>query len=503
MPILPKQLISLGCTLLLLSLAYHLPAQDRPNILLIMSDDLNTRIGPYMDIDQHTPNLDRLAEEGVSFQRAYCQYPICGPSRASLMSGLYPETNGVLRNDTRLGSYKRTTPALADHPSMAGFFREHGYYSARVSKIYHMGVPGGIERGDPGGDEPDSWDYAYNVMGPETMSPGELELLSPKNLHYGGNFARLIVPDGMEHTQTDYLATSQAIAILENRVRPVAPGGTNLQRIKPDAPFFLAVGLVRPHVPLVAPERCFLHYPEDEVSLPPGKVDDNVPEAALRRQNDKVWGMSEAQQKKVISGYMASVRFMDEQVGRLLDALDRLGVRDNTIIVFVSDHGYNLGEHDCWSKISLWEGSVRVPLIIADPQHPENHGTQANSVVELIDLYPTLLDLSGYAEQAPAILQGESLAPMITGNQPTASDDDFAYTVSFGGADGAITTDRWKYTRWGEEVEENNEELYDHLNDPEEHHNLADDADHREVLEDMRARYEQVRQQAQTALDAQ
>jgi len=502
MPILPlSRLLTCSLTTFLLAVSLLSQAQDRPNILLIMSDDLNTRIGPYMDIDEHTPNLDRLAREGVSFQRAYCQYPICGPSRASLMSGLYPETNGVLRNDTRLGSYKRTTPALADHPSMAGFFRENGYYSARVSKIYHMGVPGGIERGDPGGDEPDSWDYAYNVMGPETMSPGTLELLSPKNQHYGGNFARLIVPDGMEHTQTDYLAASQAIAILENRIRPVAPGGTNLQRIKPDAPFFLAVGLVRPHVPLVAPERCFLPYPEAEVTLPPGTYDDDVPEKALRRQNDKVWGMSEQQQKKVISGYMASVRFMDEQVGRLLDALDRLGERDNTIIVFVSDHGYNLGEHDCWSKISLWEGSVRVPMIISDPRQSGNHGTQALSVVELIDLYPTLLDLSGYTAQAPDILQGQSLAPMITGSQPTDTKKDFAYTVSFGGSDGAITTDRWKYTRWGAGVKDGNEELYDHQNDPEEHHNLANDPAHREILQDMRVRYDQVQQRAQTALD--
>jgi iduronate 2-sulfatase len=495
------RLLTHSLTIFLLAFSLLLQAQDRPNVLLIMSDDLNTRIGPYMDIDQHTPHLDRLASEGVSFQRAYCQYPICGPSRASLMSGLYPETNGVLRNDTRLGSYKRTTPDLADHPSMAGFFRENGYYSARVSKIYHMGVPGGIERGDPGGDEPDSWDYAYNVMGPETMSPGELELLSPKNLHYGGNFAQLIVPNGMEHTQTDYLATSQAIAILENRIRPVAPGGTNLQRIKPDAPFFLAVGLVRPHVPLVAPERCFLPYPESEVTLPPGTHDDDVPESALRRQNKKVWGMSIQQQKKVISGYMASVRFMDEQVGRLLNALDRLDVRDNTIVVFVSDHGYNLGEHDCWSKISLWEGSVRVPMIISAPNHPKYYGTEANSVVELIDLYPTLLDLSGHAAQAPGILQGQSLAPMITGSQPTGTEDDFAYTVSFGGSDGAITTDRWKYTRWGAEVKTGNEELYDHQNDPEEYHNLANDPAHQEVLQDMRARYDRVQQQVQTALD--
>ena len=155
---------------ILLFFAIPLTAQNY-NILFIVSDDLNTRIGPYMNINDHTPNLDRLASEGVRFTRMYSQYPICGPSRASFMSGLYPETNGVLRNNDQPGSYRTETKALSNHPSMAGFFREHGYFTARVSKIFHMGVPGGIERGDPGGDDPDSWDYAYNVMGPETLSP--------------------------------------------------------------------------------------------------------------------------------------------------------------------------------------------------------------------------------------------------------------------------------------------------------------------------------------------
>ncbi len=134
-------------------------AAQKPNILLIISDDLNTRIGPYMEIDKHTPHLDRLAAEGIRFTRTYCQYPVCGPSRASLMSGLYPETNGVLRNNDQPGSYRLENPSLAHHPSLAGFFREQGYYTARVSKIFHMGVPGGIERGEPGGDDRDSWDY--------------------------------------------------------------------------------------------------------------------------------------------------------------------------------------------------------------------------------------------------------------------------------------------------------------------------------------------------------
>ncbi|MEK6481880.1 sulfatase [Catalinimonas sp. 4WD22] len=484
---------------LLLIISLNAYAQT-PNILFIISDDLNTRIGPYLDINQHTPNLDRLAREGVRFERAYCQYPICGPSRASLMSGLYPETNGVLGNNDQLGSYSAETPALADHPSMAGFFRENGYYTARVSKIFHMGVPGGIERGDAGGDDPESWDYAYNVMGPETLSSGTLELLSPKNLHYGSNFARMILPDELAPTQTDYLATSQAIAILENRATKPAENGTNKQKLKPESPLFLAVGLVRPHVPLIAPERCFEHYPEGDVKLPPGIVADNVPPSALRRQNDKIWGMNETQQKQTISAYMASVRFMDEQVGRLLNTLDRLGIRDETIVVFISDHGYNLGEHECWSKISLWEGSVRVPMIISAPGYEDYYGNTSQSIVELIDLYPTLADLCDLSDQKPDILQGKSLLPVLRGSD-TQTQDTTAYTVSYGGTAGAITTERWKYTRWDKQINTGNEELYDHQNDPEEYHNLAGEPAYQKILEALRMEFDELSNLANTALE--
>ena len=466
--------------------------EGAPNILLIVSDDLNTRIGPYMEIDKHTPHLDRLATEGVQFTRAYCQYPICGPSRASFMSGLYPETNGVLRNNDQPGSYKKETPALADHPSMAGFFRENGYFTARVSKIYHMGVPGGIERGEPGGDEPDSWDYTYNVMGPETLSPGELELLSPKNPHYGGNFSRMVIPDKYEGTQTDYLAASQAIAILENRAGKVPEHGTNKQRIKKDAPFFLAVGFVRPHVPLIAPENCFAPYPEDEVVLPPVIIGEDVPEEALRRTNDRVFGMNKTQQKRTISSYMASVRFMDQQVGRLLETLDRLDLREETIVIFISDHGYNLGEHNCWSKISLWEGSVRVPMIISVPGSESSHGKSCNNITELIDLYPTLTELCGFKGQEPEILQGKSLAGFLNGEKKETPNA-FAYTVSYGGRDATIRTNRWRYTRWGEEALPGKEELYNHEEDPEELYNLADDENYREILEKMREQLEMMR----------
>ncbi len=415
------------------------------------------------------------------------------------MSGLYPETNGVLNNNDQPGSYKKETPALANHPSMAGFFRENGYFTARVSKIFHMGVPGGIERGEPGGDEPDSWDYAYNVLAPETLGPGQLELLSPKNKHYGSNFARMIVPDELEETQADYMAASQAIAILENRAGKIPEDGTNKQRMKKDAPFFLAVGFVRPHVPLIAPENCFNHYPENEVVLPRVKIGENVPEQALRRQNDKVFGMNELQKRMTISGYMASVRFMDQQVGRLLDALDRLNLREETIVIFLSDHGYNLGEHDCWSKISLWEGSIRAPLIISAPGYETNYGNSSNSITELIDLYPTLTELCEFTDKQPEILQGKSLVGYLNGGMQE-DQDSYAYTVSYQGRDASLRTNRWRYTRWGENVHQGNEELYDHENDQEEYVNLADNADYLNILKDMRSKFEQVREKARTGL---
>jgi len=468
-------------------------AWAQPNILLIFSDDLNTRIGPYMGIDEHTPNLDRLAHEGVMFTRAYCQYPLCGPSRASIMSGLYPATNGVLVNDDQPGSYKKINPSLKDHPSMAGFFRERGYFTARVSKIFHMGVPGGIERGDPGGDEPESWDYAYNVMGPETLSPGNLELLSPKNLHYGSNFARLKLADSLKYYQTDYVAASQAIAILESRAKKPAEGATNKKKIKPDAPFFLAVGFVRPHVPLIATQSCFSYYPDEESVLPPVVVGDNVPEQALARQNDKIWGMNEIQKKKTISAYMASVKFMDQQVGRLLKSLDELDLRKNTIIIFLSDHGYNLGEHDCWAKTSLWEGTVRVPLIISVPGQEKSLGVKCESIVELIDLYPTLVDLTGYESEKPAILQGESLTGFIKeGN--IIKDDSEAFTVTSRGSAGTLIFGNYRYTRWGENANQNNEELYDHSSDPEEFTNIATDPGKAELLKAMQKRFDHARE---------
>ena len=467
------------------------------NILLIVSDDLNTRIEPYEQIAANTPHLSELSERGVTFTRAYCQYPLCGPSRASLMSGLYPETNTLMGNSYDLGSYRKVNPVLANHPSMAGIFREQGYYTARVSKIFHMGVPGGIERGEAGGDDPDSWDYAANILGPETLSDGAMELLSPGNLHYGSNFSKMVLDNDKEVTQTDYLAASQAIAILESRAAKVADGARNAIKVKPDAPFFLGVGLVRPHVPLIAPEHCFSAHTLDNIELPKISVDDNVPSEALRTENNKdTWDMDQRQQRETIQAYLASIRFMDQQVGRLLEAVDRLGLRQNTIIIFISDHGYLLGEHGCWSKSSLWEGGVRVPMIISHPDFQAQHGKAYDQIVELIDLYPTLVDLGGLSNHMPSILQGRSLAPVV--NSDVVLDSKPAYTISYQGRGATLRSDRWRYTHWQVEASDRfHEELYDHLNDPLEQNNLVGDPEYENALKHMQMEMEAKRKSVQ------
>lgn len=452
---------------------------SKPNILFIVSDDLTACLGSYGNEICQTPNLDRLASEGVQFDRAYCQYPVCGASRASFMSGLYPKRNGMMGNSYTLGSYRAMNPKLADHPSIGGFLRRNGYVSLRVSKIYHMGVPGGIEAGEPGGDDPDSWDRAIDVMAPETASPGVLELLSPRRTHYGSNFARIIVPDDEIETQADALTATQAIAILDSRAR----GGEFSKFIRPEEPFFLAVGFVRPHVPLVAPKSMFDLYDEDSIPLPyvpEGDLDD-LPEPATAMANEGRYWLTEKQQKQSIAAYYASVTYMDQQVGRLLDALDRLGQRENTIVIFTSDHGYNLGEHTMWQKLSLFEESARVPLLISAPGFEKAAGKKAQGLVELVDLYPTLLDLTGLKDKAPANLDGISLRPLLD-NPDSKGKKKLVYTVTRSSGE-SIRTDRYRYNRWGEE----GEELYDHQTDPKEFTNLVGMEQHSDTLKHMRA----------------
>lgn len=431
-----------------------LPAlTEQPNVLFIISDDLSAEaLSCYGNLQSTTPNIDRLAEGGIRFSRAYSQYPICGPSRAALMSGMYPPAIGVMNN----GQAQRFGANLGDRPSMAEHFKRNAYYTARVSKIYHMRVPGDITAGVDGPDHEPSWTERFNCQGPEWMSSGVHSHLTNETLrrdpdvHYGLGFggAFYVVKgdtDGAE--QPDAQAATKAIALMEAHQ---------------DKPFFLAVGLVRPHVPLVAPTAYFASYPDEAMGLTPQIENDwnDIPKAGISKNSQESGLDSASKKQQVLSAYYASVAFMDAQVGRLLDALDAQGLRENTIVVFTSDHGYHLGEHEFWQKMSLHEESVRIPLVIDAPGMAP---AVTHSLAQQIDLFPTLSELAGLP--VPPHCQGKSLAPILA--NPGNSVHDAVYTWMNDGH--LITTSQWAYIQYGDD----SEELYDLNKDPRQFFNLA------------------------------
>ena len=445
----------------------HAAFAERPNVLFIISDDLTAEaLSVYGHVQAKTPHIDRLAGEGVRFTRAYCQYPVCGPSRASMMSGMFPSAIGVMGN----GASDRFTENLGERPSMAELFKRNGYYTARASKIYHMRVPGDITAGADGPDHAASWTERFNFQAPEWMSSGEKLHLSNETLnmdpdkHYGLGFggAFYVVKgdtDGAE--QPDVRAADKAI---------------ELMRTHREGPFFLAVGLVRPHVPLVAPAAYYEDFPEAAMQLPPQVAGDwdDIPKPGITKNSGNSGLDSEREKQQVLSAYYASVAFMDAQVGRMLAALEELGLREKTIVVFTSDHGYHLGEHEFWQKMSLHEESARIPLIIAAPGVKS---AVTDSLAQLVDLYPTLAALCGLS--APPHLQGKSLAPVLA--DPAVEVHDAVYTCMRD--DHLITTARWSYIRYGD----GGEELYDLDKDPRQFFNLAGVAAYEGVLAAMRA----------------
>ncbi|MEM7391743.1 MAG: sulfatase, partial [Verrucomicrobiota bacterium] len=366
----------------------------KPNVLFVISDDLNYALSGAGHPECRTPHLDAFAKTAVSFSKAFCQFPLCGPSRASMMSGQYPEVNGVTGNGGKLKAGRVTLPK---------HFRNQGYWTARVSKIYHMAIPRDIVMGGPGGDHSSSWDNAYNITAMETMTPGKAEdFTHPKAMAsypeerkrwlaaqegrssyqmggtIRGNYAVVDVADEDEDLLPDTMAADRSIALLRERAERAEP-------------FFLAVGFVRPHFPFVATESSLAPYKAEAMAYPDFPADDydDIPPQAINARMD----LSREAVRKLRRGYYGAVSFMDRQFGRLMAELDRLDLRKNTIVVFVSDHGYMLGEHQMWKKAKLWEDAIHVPLMISVPGLPG--GATCDRPVELVDLYPTLSDLAG------------------------------------------------------------------------------------------------------------
>ncbi|WP_345686280.1 sulfatase [Novipirellula caenicola] len=438
--------------------------ETRPNVLFIISDDLNNSIGCYDHELVQTPNIDRLARRGVRFERAYCQYPLCGPSRNSMLTGLYPNSTGIHQNSQ---IFRQTIPS---HHSLSQAFRLDGYFAARVGKLYHYNVPKSV--GTNGHDDPGSWELELNPAGCDRLLE-EPDIFSLRKNSFGGTLSWYASPRG-DQLHTDGMLADDACWVLERCAK------------RRDRPFFLALGFYRPHTPYVAPKPYFEKYDLSQMPLVANVEEDvkDLPKAALGSHKKDHELLSDPLRQQAIQAYFASITFMDAQVGRVLDQLESLGLDDNTIIVFTSDHGYHLGEHGLWQKMSLFEESSRVPMIVAAPGMAQ--GKVAETPVGLIDLYPTLSELCGV--KSPANLQGQSLVPIL--KDPAQTGRGWALTqVMRGGKKGffgyTLRTPRWRYTEWDEGKA--GSELYDHEADPTEQNNLANSPSHAATVKELSA----------------
>jgi len=436
----------------------------KPNVLFIIADDLTaTAVSSYENKACKTPNIDQLASEGVQYTKAYSQYPVCGPSRASLMSGYYPNattTYGYVSGRKNIGDHRNTWAQL---------FKNNGYYTARVSKIFHMGVPIDIETGSNGEDDEASWTERFNSQGPEWKAEGEAELVqgNPDGSieRKGGNVMTIVKAEGDDTVHSDGKTALKAIELIKQHK---------------NEPFFMAVGFVRPHVPFVAPKKYFKDYPFEVIEMPPKVKDDwnDIPKRGINYVTSVNAQMNLEQEKKAVAGYYAAVSYMDAQVGKVLNALKEEGLEDNTIVIFTSDHGFHLGEHNFWMKVSLHEESVRVPMII---KVPGKKASVCHSFVELLDLYPTIAELAGL--KASKHLQGKSLVKTL--DNPSDKVRDMAFSVSQGGKSFLIRTKKWAYIQYDEDAG-SGIELFDMENDPQQFTNLANNPNYNNVVAEMK-----------------
>ncbi len=449
-------------SLFLALLAFALPtvAAQRLNVLFIAVDDLGNVPGPAGHPGLTTPHLDRLAATGVRFDRAYCQIPLCNPSRASVLTGLRPDATGVFDLERH---FRATVPAAVTLPQL---FRSNGWFTARVGKIFHYDVPKGI--GTDGLDDAPSWAQVVNPKGRDVAD--EKLITNPTPEKPVSAALSWLAADGSDEDQTDGMIATEAIQLMEQR--------------RGEA-FFLGVGFFRPHTPFVAPKKYFEMYPLESIRLPvsPANDRDDIPPAAFAHNNASPnYGLDELTCRQALQAYYASVSFVDAQVGRVLGALDRLGLADRTLVVLWSDHGYHLGEHGgVWQKRTLFEESARTPLLIRAPGAKGN-GSVCPRIVEFVDIYPTVASLCGLT--SPKTVAGRSLVPLLA--DPSRAWDGSAVTQILRPGNDApflgrsIRTERWRYTEWNEGTL--GTELYDHATDPQEFNNLVRSAVAKEVV---------------------
>ncbi|WP_182866278.1 sulfatase [Stieleria mannarensis] len=428
-----------------------------PNVLFIAIDDLNDWVGCLGGHpNASTPNIDRLAARGVLFSNAHCQAPICGPSRASLFTGLLPSTSGIY-GQIKDKLIPRASDITARATLMPDYFERHGYTTLACGKLFHNGDAAKVFD-DYGG---------HSSFGPK-----------PKQRF---KYDPAWFPEKIGGTQTDWGVFPESDDLMPDY--HIAAYGVEQLSKKHDQPFFLAVGFMRPHVPWYCPQEWFDKHPIDQIQLPPYLKNDldDVPELS-RRVNElpamptTEWAIKENEWKNIVQAYLACTTFVDAQVGKVLDALDASRYADNTIVVLWSDHGYHVGEKNRFAKQALWDRANRVPLIVSVPGRAG--GKICKQPVGLIDLYPTLLDLCGL--QANPMNEGRSIVPLVDDPEqswPTPT------ITTYGKDNHAIQTERYRFYRY----EDGSMELYDHQVDPNEWKNLASDPAMKPVIDQLSA----------------
>jgi len=416
-----------------------------PNVLFIAVDDLNDWIGVLAGQPGfRTPNIDRLSRRGVLFTRAYCAAPACNPSRASLMTGKRPSTSGVYHNDQPWRPVMKEVVTLPQH------FIANGYEVLGGGKIYHDAY-----------NEAESWE-SYFKRPRDPMPEGRPLNGIPRTAHF--DWGPLNVPDA---EMSDYKTTTWAIDYLQK---------------SHSRPFFLAVGLFRPHLPWYVPKSYFDRQPLSGIRLPavdPADLED-VPPAGRRvakPEGDHRKVVSSGNWERAVQGYQASIIFADQQIGRLLDALDRSPHGKDTILVFWGDHGWHLGQKQHWRKFALWENATRVPLVISAPHYAEHAGLESGRTVSLLDLYSTLIELCSLSPRNG--LEGKSLVPLLS---DPGAEWDRPVVTTHGRNNHSVRSERWRYIRY----EDGSEELYDHDDDPMEWKNLASQAEMTSVKEELK-----------------
>ncbi|MFT7161418.1 MAG: arylsulfatase A-like enzyme [Bacteroidia bacterium] len=430
---------------------------QKPNVLVIAVDDLNDWIGVLGGHPQaKTPNMDRLAKRGVLFSNAHCQSPVCNPSRASLMTSLYPSTSGIYFLNPDI----KESPVASKSVVMPRRFENEGFNVFAAGKLFHNGK---------GINEKHIPNYAGQFGGFGPMPEEKISEYPGHPLWDWGAFPE------RDDQMPDYQIASWA----ENKFIE-----------KPKEPFWMGVGFYRPHVPQFAPQKWFDMFPLESVQLPKTITEDlkDIPSYGVDLTREKhvspthEWVTENDQWKPMVQSYLACVSFVDAQVGRVLDALDKGQYGDNTFIVLFSDHGFHIGEKERHAKRSLWEDGARVPMMIVGPGIPK--GQVCNKPVQLLDIYPTLLELSNL--EADPKHEGKSLVSLLKNTE--ADWPNYART-SFGPGNYAIISERYRFIQYND----GSEEFYDHENDPNEWYNVINKEELSEAIEQHRAKIPQER----------